>query len=248
MNFQKRKGIIIDLLEEKGELNVRELSQHLKASEITVRRDLIQLAADGLLFRTHGGAMRVDLIRKPHDFAHKVASRVEEKDYICRIAASLVEDGDVIFLDCGSTVFRLCSLIRNKEITVVTNSLPVVYELQNSSVRVNLAGGEVDQERLAMHGRVAEEHIGRYQAHKAFLGVDGISAEKGLTAHSEKEAGMTLAMMASAAKTFLLADTSKIGKNSYLQFAALKSIDHLITNGRNEEVARLEAQGLDIIC
>ena len=247
MNLQKRKNIILDLLDERGEVSVKELADELATSEITIRRDLISLTADGLVYRTHGGIMKVDLVKKPFDFAHKVAKNIEQKDHICRLAALEINDGDVIFMDCGSTVFRMCQYIRNKKIKVITNSLPIVYELAGSCVQVNLIGGEVDQDRLAIHGKMAEEHIARYRASKAFLGVDGISAKNGLSAHSESEAGITLAMSACSGATYLLCDSSKIGKESYLQFAPLQLIQVLITEKKNEELTDIEKSGVRIL-
>ena len=213
MNFQKRKNIILDLVENLGEVNVKDLAEKIGTSEITVRRDLIILAADGLIYRTHGGAMKVELTKTPFDFKNKIAANVDQKDHICRLAAKEIQDGDIIFLDCGSTVFRLCQFIKQKEIHVITNSLPVTYELMGSAVKINLVGGEIDKDRLAIHGRIAEEHIARYSANKAFVGVDGISAENGLSAHSELEAGITLSMAAHSTSTYLLCDSSKIGKD-----------------------------------
>jgi DeoR family fructose operon transcriptional repressor len=248
MNFQKRKNTILQLLEEKGEVSVRQLADLLATSEITVRRDLVSLTADGLVYRTHGGVMKVDLVKRPIDFAHKVARNIDQKDHICRLAATEIQENDIIFMDCGSTVFRLCHLIRNKSIRVITNSLPVVYELAGSRAQVNLVGGEVDQERLAIHGSIAVEHIGRYKADKAFVGVDGVSAAKGLTAHSENEASITLAMSANAGQTYLLCDSSKIGKDSYFQFASLDKIQVLITDKQDDESLLIAAAGVKVIC
>jgi DeoR family transcriptional regulator, fructose operon transcriptional repressor len=247
MSFQQRKNVILDLLDQKGELTVKELAELLNTSEITVRRDLVTLTADGLLFRTHGGVMKVDLIKRPFDFAHKVARNVKQKDHICRLAAQEINDGEVIFMDCGSTVFRLCSFIRHKRIRVVTNSLPVIWELRGSTVEVNVAGGEVDQERLAVHGRIAEEHIARYRADKAFLGVDAISAENGLSAGSELEAGMTLSMASNAQKTYLLCDSSKVGTTSYLKFAPIDIIDVLICEKKTTAVSAIEDLGVRLL-
>jgi DeoR family fructose operon transcriptional repressor len=247
MNFQKRKNIILDLLQQRGEVTVKELADKLATSEITIRRDLINLSADGFVYRTHGGAMQVNLVKTPFDFANKVAKNIEQKDHICRLAAAEVEEGDVIFMDCGSTVFRMCQYIRNKKIRIITNSLPVVYELMGSSVDINLVGGEIDKDRLAVHGKIAEEHIGRYKVDKAFLGVDGISAERGLMAHSENEAGITLSMSANANLTYLLCDSGKLGKDSYLQFAPLNLIHVLITECRTPELDKIEQQGVRVI-
>lgn len=236
MSYQSRKQIILKLLDEKGDVDVKELAQVLETSEITVRRDLGLMAADGLLYRTHGGAMRLSLVNQPISFVQKSAVNADKKDHICRIAAAQIQDGDVIFMDCGSTVFRMCSFIRDKRIKVITNSLPVVHELLNSTVSINLIGGEVDAERQAVHGTMSTEHIRRYQADKAFLGVGGISLDKGLSAVSEKEAEMTLSMAANAQVTYLLCDSSKLGKDKYLTFAPLELVNVLITDEQSSEI------------
>lgn len=236
MSYQSRKQIILKLLDEKGDVDVKELAQVLETSEITVRRDLGLMAADGLLYRTHGGAMRLSLVNQPISFVQKSAVNADKKDHICRIAAAQIQDGDVIFMDCGSTVFRMCSFIRDKRIKVITNSLPVVHELLNSTVSINLIGGEVDAERQAVHGSMSTEHIRRYQADKAFLGVGGISLDKGLSAVSEKEAEMTLSMAANAQVAYLLCDSSKLGKDKYLTFAPLELVNVLITDEQSSEI------------
>ena len=115
MNFQKRKQIILERLNLVGEVDIKLLAAELDISEITMRRDLNQLAADGLLYRTHGGAMKVDPLQVPHDFMNKAAKNVEEKDKICRAAAKEINEGDIIFMDCGSTVFRLLQFIKSKK-------------------------------------------------------------------------------------------------------------------------------------
>lgn len=246
MNFQKRKQIILEKLNRGGEVDVKLMAAELDISEITIRRDLNQLASDGLLYRTHGGAMRVNPLEIPHEFVNKAAKNVEAKDKICRAAAAQICDGDIIFMDCGSTVFRLCQFIKGKKIKVITNSIPVVYELQNSLVSLNIIGGEFNAQRQAVHGTAANEHIARYQATKAFLGVDGISPD-GLFANSELEADITKAFAAHSAKTYLLCDESKIGKQSYLNFAPLPMINTLITDSRSEVLAFFRKKGVEII-
>ncbi|HYG39729.1 MAG TPA: DeoR/GlpR family DNA-binding transcription regulator [Cytophagales bacterium] len=230
MNFQQRKQIILDVVEKKGTVEVKELSEILETSEITVRRDLALLSDKGLIYRTHGGAMKIALSKDPFTFIHKASLNADRKDHICEIAARQIVDGDVIFLDCGSTLFRLCPFIKEKKIKVITNSLPVLYELINSQVSINLIGGEVDAERQAVHGEIAKEHIARYKATKAFIGVDGISLSTGLSANSEKEASIALSMAKSAQKVFLLCDSSKLEKEKYFPFAPLSMVDTLITD------------------
>lgn len=246
MNFQRRKQIILEKLNIDNEVDIKQMAIELNASEITIRRDLNQFAADGLLYRTHGGAMKVNPFEIPHDFINKAAKNVEVKDKICRAAAEQINHGDIIFMDCGSTVFRLCQFIKNKKIKVITNSIPVVFELQNSMASLNIIGGEFDAERQAVHGKIADEHIARYRANKAFLGVDGIS-RNGLFANSELEADITQAFAANSSKTYLLCDDSKIGKESYLKFAEVNMVNAIITNSKSDELVYFKKKGVEVI-
>lgn len=249
MNFQARKKIILEKIETNGTVDVKELAVLLNTSEITVRRDLANMAEKGLLFRTHGGAMKLSLSYDPVDFVNKSAIRGEQKDYICQMAASFIKEGDVVFLDCGSTVFRICPFIRNMRIKVVTNSIPIVNALLNSSVSLNFAGGEIDMDRQASHGTIAVEHFMRYRANKAFLGVDGISQANGLSASSEKEAEISTVLAKYAQETFLLCDSSKFEKDKYFPFASINMADYLITDKEADLVLleKYESCGIKII-
>ncbi|HEY4063099.1 MAG TPA: DeoR/GlpR family DNA-binding transcription regulator [Puia sp.] len=246
MNAQKRKQLILARLEKTGDVEIKPLATELQTSEITIRRDLNQLAGDGRLYRTHGGAMKVNPLEGPHNFVNKSAIHSAAKDSIARRAAAEIRDGDIIFLDCGSTVSRICPFIRNKTIKVITNSLPILYELQNSRVSINLIGGEFDQERQAVHGKMAEFHIRKYRASKAFVGADGISP-KGLFANGEKEASMTLALAGQSGFTYLLCDAGKIDRETYWRFAETTLADALITDYDLTKLKYLKKAGLRLI-
>jgi len=246
MSFQRRKRVILKKIEYTGEVEIKNLAKELNISEITMRRDLNQLASDGMLHRTHGGALKINSLEIPHHFINKAAVNVVAKDNICRIAAGEIQEGDIIFMDCGSTISRLCQFIKNKKIKVITNSIPVVFDLQNSMVSINVIGGEFDTERQALHGKMAVEHISKYRASKAFLGVDGIS-EKGLFGNSEKEAAITSAMAAQSSFTYLLCDASKIGKEPYLKFASLDLVDAIITDCPVNKLRYFKKKGIKIL-
>ncbi len=249
MNFQVRKQKLIEKLELNGTVEVKEIAILLKTSEITVRRDLAVLAEQGLLVRTHGGAMKVSLSQMPVTFSQKSAINSNQKDEICRKAVEQIQEGDVVFLDCGSTVFRMCALIRNMKIKIVTNSLPIINELIGSSVSLNFAGGEIDFERQAAHGKLAVEHFKRYQADKAFVGIDGISQKNGLSSLSEKEAEITMAITQNARETFFLCDSSKLEKDRYFPFASINFVENLITDSQASEqlISMYEALGIKIL-
>ena len=232
MNFQIRKQIILSEVEEKGSIDVKELADQLQTSEITIRRDLAVLAQKGLLVRTHGGAVKLSVAKDPITFNNKSAVNAEQKENIGRLAAAQIQEGDSVFIDCGSTTFHMCPFIKHLNIKVVTNSLPIMYTLVDSSIKLNIAGGEIDAERQAVHGLMAIEHLKRYKVDKAFIGVDGLSLTNGLSAASEKEASISTAMAENAHHVFLLCDSSKLEKERYFQFAPLTIIHTLITDNQ----------------
>lgn len=246
MNFQKRKQAILQTLADTGEAEIKDLAITLDVSAITIRRDLNQLAADGLLQRTHGGAIKIFSSNPPFTFANKALFNVKAKEAIARRAAEGINDGDTVFLDCGSTVFHLCPFIKNKKIRVITNSLPVVHELRDSLVSINLVGGEFDPQRQAVHGKMAEYHIARYRANRAFLGVDGISP-KGLFSNSEKEGALTLALATNSASAWLLCDNSKIGRETYWQFSGLQLVGTVITDAPETACRFLQQSGIAVM-
>ncbi len=252
MSPQERKKLILDLLAEKESLSVKEFAERLSISEITIRRDLLLLSEQGLLARTHGGAMQMEAAQVLFNFENKLDKKQAEKDYIAGLAAKFIEPNDTVFLDCGSTVFALCKYLRNiPKLKIITNSLPILGELISyKDLEINMIGGEVDIARKAVHGHIAYEHISKYHAHKAFIGVDGISLQNGLTAHSEKEAGMSQAIAKQADTVFLLCDSSKIEKDSYLKFAPLSMVDYLITDANFDAKQKqaYEKKGLKVIC
>jgi DeoR family fructose operon transcriptional repressor len=230
MNFQLRQHHLLAALEQHGSLEVADMAQQLQTTPITIRRDLAQLAAQGLVLRTHGGAMLPRPDKAPVAFARKAAAQQAQKEHICRVAASQIADGDTLFIDCGSTTFPLCALIRHRRVRVVTNSLPVIFELLDSAVQLVIAGGEIDAARQAVHGLVAAEHLRRYQVDKAFIGVDGFSLARGLTANSEHEAAISLAAASAAKHVFLLCDASKLEQDKFFQFAPLALVNTLVTD------------------
>lgn len=249
MNFLERKKEILKLVEERNSINVETLAKALHTSAITIRRDLSILAEEGLILRTHGGAMKINDSAENVGFINKAVVNAAAKEYICRNASKYIKNGDTIFLDCGSTVSKLCPFIRYRKIKVITNSLPVIHELINSSVNLIIIGGQVDKERRAIHGVMANEQIARYQCTRAFIGVDGISLAKGLTANSEKEAGVTKAIAANSNEVFLLCDSGKLEKDKYFQFAPLNLIDYLVTDSDADKklLLKYKKKGIEVI-
>jgi len=248
MSFQERKRKILNILEEFDQLSVAEISEKTAVSPATVRRDLKDLDAQGLLQRTHGGAIKLET-QKFTGFHQKKNVSESKKQLIAKLAADQVKPGDTLFMDCGSTVFAMCNYLKKiKPLKIVTNSLLVVAELMNSpEISINLIGGELDQARRAVHGQMALEHIHHYHAPKAFIGTDGLSIKKGLTSNTELEASITKAFCFNADQIYLLCDSSKIERNAYIQSVSLSQITYLITDNPPDPIVLNELSVMGII-
>ena len=229
---QLRKKIILQILNEQEFVNIHEVVDKCNVSEITIRRDLNELESEGMLVRTHGGATKLKNGSQLFSYDTKINRNRKRKEEICKIAASYIQNNDIIFIDCGTTLFYLTKYIKKFDyLIIITNSLPVVSELFDCpNIKLILIGGEVAVERKAMYGPLASRNIVQYHADKAFIGADGVSLTGGISSYDEKEASITLKMADNADEVFLLCDSSKIERNSFIKFASFSAINHFITN------------------
>jgi DeoR family fructose operon transcriptional repressor len=242
MTYELRKKAILSALEDNEVVDVLAIAHTLKVSAITIRRDLDKLAAEGQLKRTHGGA-----IKNSHtpliSFEAKSIQNAQAKTDICRKASELINDGETIFIDCGSTTFGLCQFIQDKKINVITNSLPVFNALINSNIELSLIGGAYNRKRMAVHGEMAVEQIKKYYADKAFIGVDGITIEHGLMSNTEYESSISKAMIENCTDAIVLVDESKLGKRAYYSFTDISDIDTVISNNQSD-LKNFQAAGI----
>ena len=251
MKSALRKEYIMNTLNDAGVLHTNEVINQCKVSELTIRRDLTKLESKGLLVRTHGGAVKSKATDILFDYDHKFNQNRQNKEEICQLAANYIDEGDIIFVDCGTTLSLITKFIAKfKSLTVITTSLPVISDLIHyPNIRLSLVGGEIDSERQATYGSVAENNIGMYHADKSFIGADGISLKKGLSSFDDKEGTVTRMMMENSDKVFLLCDSSKIEKNSFVIFAPISGIDHLITDQQilPEQLKMYRSANVDVI-
>jgi len=251
MKSELRKKIIINTLNENGIVHTEEMMIKCNVSDITIRRDLTELESKGLLIRTYGGAVKSKAMDPLFNYDLKINQNRQNKESICQLAANYIEEGDIIFIDCGTTLSLLTKYIANfNSLTVITTSLPVISELiKYPNLRLLLIGGEIDIERQATFGSAAENNIENYHANKAFIGVDGVSLQKGLTSYDERESATTQKMIENSDEVFLLCDSSKIEKRSFVKFAAINRIHHLITDKRipAEQMKQYQDAGVDVI-
>jgi DeoR family transcriptional regulator, aga operon transcriptional repressor len=246
----ERLGRILELLARDGTVAVSDLALELAVSEATVRRDLQALGEQRLLERSHGGAVA-------HGTAHELpvryrTGRSDEKRRIAQAAAELVTDGMAIGLTGGTTTTEVARmLVARQELTVVTNALNIAVEL---AVRPNLklivAGGVARSASYELVGSLADATLRSVYVDVAFVGVDGVDAERGLTTQNEVEAATNRVLMDRAKRTIVVADATKLGRVAFAEIAGVERADQLITNtgADAEQLGRLEAAGLTVTC
>ncbi|WP_294480343.1 DeoR/GlpR family DNA-binding transcription regulator [uncultured Victivallis sp.] len=226
----EREALILEALGN-GVRTISELAATLQVSEATVRRDLRTLEQRGALQRVHGGAVRVDDGEKREPLFHeKTTLRADEKERIAEAALGLIEDGDSIYLDGGSTVLALARKLSSRhELTVVTNSLMAAAELMESGHKLILLGGEFRPLSRTLVGPLTSPigealHIG-----KAFFGTIGLTAS-GVSTTDPGEAFTKKLILGRAEQAILLADSGKIGRTSLVDAGKLDDFSCLVTD------------------
>ena len=209
-----------------------DLCEMLDASEATVRRDLEWLEQDGFLERTHGGAVLNQRMISEPEYRQRAQHHPEEKRRIGALAASLIEDGDIVFINSGTTTTQVIHQIRSdSEITVFTNNLNAAIEMGEPGFHHYLLGGEYQHRSKSMAGRFAMENLKQVYANKAILGVDGISLKHGCTVPTNGEAEVVRQMIErTMGQIIVVADHSKWGVVSNYQIATIDEIDILVTD------------------
>ena len=249
MLTSQRKQHILNILRRDGQVIAKAVSQELGLSEDTIRRDLRELAQEGLLQRVHGGALPAS--PAVADFATREDIQSEGKVAIARKAAQLIREGQVIMLDGGTTCVQVARhLPRNLRATVVTHSPSVAVELvDHPGVEVILIGGRLFKHSIVSVGTAAIEAIKRIRADVYFMGVTGIHPEAGLSTGDLEEAYVKYALCQQAAETFVLASQEKLGAASQYVIAPLSEVSGLIVEQAvtDDVLAPYIAHGLSIV-
>lgn len=228
----ERRRRISDTLRSRGILSVAEMAHLLGTTEITTRRDLRAMARDGLVVRTHGGAMLPDGLAYEPTFSEKARQAAGEKAAIARVAVTMIRPGDSILLGPGTTTLELARLLlKSPELTVVTNSLLVAQALMDAPhIEVMLTGGTLRRSIHALVGPAAEESVRSLRASQAFISGNGFTAHRGLSTPSPVVASADRALAAAAQQVVVLADHTKIGQDTMCQTVPLARVHTLITD------------------
>lgn len=250
MFSEERQKQIAELLNEKSSIKVSELSKIFNASESTIRRDLQDMEVKGLLIRTHGGAISGNGTNFEPSFSEKEAEHRDEKVAIAKAAAGIIEDGDTIILDSGTTTIEIARNIPSFNITVITNSIDIAAELSNKdNVELIVTGGAMRNKTRAMVGHMAESTLKNFRVDKAFIGANGISIEEGVTTPNFNEAHTKKEMINVSNKVILVADNSKFNEVSFSVICPIRAISTIITNRGLDEytITNFQESGVDII-
>lgn len=236
MFIEERHQKILAIVQEKRRVEVQDLSRLFNISEDSIRRDLRIMEKKGLLSRTYGGAVLPDQVGINSFFSERKVINPEVKEHIALMASTFIKDGDTILLDGSTTVFKLVPFLKKfKEITIITNSIAIAYEIINSMLSVNLIllGGQVDKKVSNTIGVETLKAIEELYVDIAFVAPCSISADHGITSTTIEEASIKKAMLRAGRQVFLLADSIKLGKRSLGYIGPIEPEYTLITDSED---------------
>ncbi|CAM4243172.1 DeoR/GlpR family DNA-binding transcription regulator [Paenibacillus typhae] len=227
---EERKRSIVQFVEQRTRASVQELSLQLGVSESTIRRDLKELEEARLLKRTHGGAVSLQSVNFEAAFPDKADRLLDEKQRIAAKAVQMIQEGDAILLDGGTTTLQIARALKSfSNLKVITNSIMALNELKDCrNIEVSITGGMLRPDTMAFVGPMTERSLEMVRVDKAFLGTNGLDLQEGITTPNMLEAATKRKMIAVAKQSILLADHSKIGQVSFCKVADLNEIDHCI--------------------
>jgi DeoR/GlpR family transcriptional regulator of sugar metabolism len=249
--LQERREQIVTLLDQVGRVSVTDLSERFGMSQATIRTDLDALAAQGLLVRTHGGAIAPN--RSDLELSFDVRRRLHstQKHRIGAAAASMVEDGEAIALDASTTALALATQIKGRrELTIITNGIFIALALLDApGITVLMPGGFLRRDSVSLVGAEGHEFIKQFNLQRGFFGAKGLTLEEGLTDVNSAEVAIKRNLVAEAKQVIAIVDSSKWGRVGFASFASIDQVDYVITDegAPPDMVAALREAGVDVI-
>lgn len=228
---EERYEKILEMLEQEPYLSALQLSKALYVSLPTIRRDLTELARRNQVVRSHGGAKKIQAEHMVAPLNFRKTVRAAEKRELCRCAASLVKDNDIIFIDSSTTTLQMADFLGDKkEITVITNGIPLATVLVKKGIKTYCTGGEIFQNSLAHFGSFAEEFIQRFNIDLLFFSCHGVNEKGMLTDPSLPETQIRRVAINQSQKTVFLCDEAKLFLSTPYNLVPIQTIDCVITN------------------
>lgn len=232
---KERKNQILAMLNKEGMVKIPHLAKAFGVSVITIRRDLDELVRAGAVQKVYGGAVLAEKASPEPEaqrlFHARLAQNHREKRLIGMAAAKLVEDGETIILNIGTTPLEVAKHLGDlDDLTVLTNSLPILNQLANTRLNVYSLGGKLRGNELALHGSLAFKALNDFCVDKAFIGAGGITLKNGITDHNLDSAELCTAIASRSRQTILVTDSSKFGKDASVIVGPLTCVDTIITD------------------
>jgi DeoR/GlpR family transcriptional regulator of sugar metabolism len=239
----QRRDKILELVKEDGSAKVIDLARIFKVTEVTIRQDLEKLEKDGLVLREHGGAYLKNIEDQVRTFSLSHQENMDKKELIATKCLEFIESGDSIILDSGSTTTEIAKKLKGfKNLTVITNAINIAMMLGTEpGIDLIVTGGEFKPPTLSLTGQKAADFFKGINVQKLFLATAGLSLKAGLTYPSISDLVVKKAMIDAAETTYLVADSTKIGKSSFASLGALSLIDYIITD------AGIESKYMEIL-
>lgn len=233
----QRKDKIIKLISENRMMKAHELAEHFQVSMETVRRDLTELEAEGIVRRVHGGAVLNMSHSLEPDFSYREIKNFEEKILIGKKAVSFVEEGDTIIIDLGTTTLEFARFLKGKKnVTVLTNSLKIAIELMDDpGITVIILGGVVRRGEGTTSGYWAEDVVDQFHVEKLFLGVGSMEPEKGIMDYHIEETNLRRHYLKHTKQVIALADYTKFGITALNKVCSTEQVDILVTDERADK-------------
>ena len=247
---EERQRAIIEILNREGRVLVIDLARQFHTSQVTIRKDLETLQAQGRIHRTHGGALPVrEGVLEDPTLLEKEKLHRKEKLQIADAAARMVSEGQVVLLDSGTTTTAIARELKNlQNLTIITNAVNIAAELSGVSAEVILTGGSLRQNSFSMVGPIAEETLRKLNADILFLGVDGFDVQYGISTPNLLEAKVNRVMIEVAKFVVAVCDSSKFGKRSLSWIGPPNAIHHVITDRSisRSDLTALKRAGIEV--
>jgi DeoR/GlpR family transcriptional regulator of sugar metabolism len=248
---EERRTQILQIVRSTGRVRVNELVTQFNTSAVTIRNDLNELQQRGLVHRSHGGAMLPDTILRELPVVERLKAHSDEKRRIGAMAATLINNGETIILDSGTTTLEIARQIKQKQrLHVITSGVNIAAELLDArDLQLFIVGGNVRGESASISGRFTEEILEQFSADKMFLSGAGCDLDFGVSGANLEETMVNRAMLKISREIILVADASKFSKRSMSRITAFSEIDTVISDtSLSEDIqAKLRAVGCNLI-
>ena len=227
----ERHAIIMEILQKNKIIKISDIANRFSVSNETARRDLEALQDSNQVKRIYGGAILQEPETAVPQYKARAVKRHSQKIAVGKAAASLINSGETIILDIGTTTLEMARHLKDlRDITVLTNSLPIINELSNSSVNLFCLGGRLSSDELSMSGKITIDSLQQFFVDRAFIGAGGITLDGGLSDYYSEEAMVSQAIIQRANQVVLVSDSGKFGSNAFASVCGFDDIDVVVTD------------------